>query len=617
MKTLLVANRAEIACRILRTAEEMGLSTVAIATDADRDARHVRMADRSVRIDDYLSIASIIDAAKRTGADAIHPGYGFLAENAAFAEACAEADIVFVGPPAEAIRLMGSKRASKERMIEANVPCVPGYNGSAQDGATLSQEAAKIGFPLMIKASAGGGGKGLRRVSDPAALADQLDLARSEAESAFGDGELILERAIERPRHVEIQVFADQHGNVMHLGERDCSVQRRHQKIIEESPSPAVTPEIREAMGRAAVDAARSIGYVGAGTVEFLLDEDGSFYFMEMNTRLQVEHPVTELVTGEDLVRWQLDIAAGGELSPAVAFSGHAIEARIYAEDPSRGFLPQTGVLSRLCFPDGVRVDHGLVDGQAVTADYDPMLAKVIARGRTRDEARRKLIRALEKTALHGLVTNQRFLIDVLQNEAFAGGEATTRFLEEVSPTSEAPDLRGLAAILLSGTGPFWRSSGEVRFVSRMTFGETTEEVEVTAEGPDRFVASGVSIERVGPDRFIIDGIEQTILATVEPDRVHLTAAGHTLTYVRAAPSSAAGAEAADGSLLAPMAGKVVEVRAKAGAAVERGQILVILEAMKMQLELTATVDGTIETVSVAAGDQVDTRQRLVEITKV
>ncbi|WP_313512470.1 acetyl-CoA carboxylase biotin carboxylase subunit, partial [Pseudomonas sp.] len=439
---ILIANRGEIACRVMRTAHELGYRTVAVYSEADSGARHVQLADEAVCIgpaqvnQSYLVIENIIAAAQKTGADAIHPGYGFLSENADFARACAVAGIVFIGPSIEAIHLMGSKRLSKLAMLEAGVPCIPGYEGADQDDASLAEQAARIGYPLMIKASAGGGGRGMRLVRESGELIAQLRSARSEAQNAFGSGELILERALIRPRHVEIQVFGDHHGNLVHLGERDCSVQRRHQKVVEESPCPVMTPALRQAMGDAAVNAAASVAYVGAGTVEFLLDDSGEFFFLEMNTRLQVEHPVTERVTGQDLVAWQIRVAEGQPLplrQEQITLSGHAIEVRLYAEDPAQGFLPQTGSVLRWepAELDGIRIDHGLREGQRISPFYDPMLAKLIAYGATRDKARRKLIRAVEDCLLLGVNANQRFLANLLRHPQFAAGRASTAFIAE------------------------------------------------------------------------------------------------------------------------------------------------------------------------------------------
>ncbi len=442
ISTLLVANRGEIAVRVMRTARALGIRTVAVYSDADEKALHVRTADQSVRIgeapvaDSYLQIERVVAAAKQCGADAIHPGYGFLSENQEFADACDQAGLIFIGPPKTAIEIMGDKAKAKRAMLAAGVPCIPGYQGESQDEATLVSEAEAIGMPVMLKAAAGGGGRGMRLVDDVTQLAASMALAKSEAENAFGSGELIIEKAVLQPRHVEIQVFGDGHGNVIHLGERDCSVQRRHQKVVEESPCPVMTEELRAAMGAAAVEAARAVNYVGAGTVEFLLDQSGDFYFLEMNTRLQVEHPVTEMVTGLDLVEWQLRVARGEPLPATqddITLTGHAIEVRLYAEEPEQGFLPSTGPIHLFSLPEGegLRVDAGVESGDAVSPFYDAMVAKVIGYGDTREDARRRLLTGLEEGALLGLGNNRDFLIDVLDRPAFVAGEATTAFIAE------------------------------------------------------------------------------------------------------------------------------------------------------------------------------------------
>ena len=435
---ILIANRGEIALRIMRTAKRLGYGTVAVYSDADRDARHVREADTAVRIGEalpaqsYLRIDAIIEAAKASGASALHPGYGFLAENEDFAQACRDAGLVFIGPSPEAIRAMGNKAGAKEIMQKAGVPCVPGYQGADQSDAAMLAEAGKIGFPVMIKAVAGGGGRGMRLVADASSFPDALRSARSEAQGAFGDPAVILERAIADPRHVEIQVFGDRHGNAIHLGERDCSVQRRHQKLIEEAPSPAVSPQLRARMGDVAVAAVKAIGYEGAGTLEFLLDESGAFYFMEMNTRLQVEHPVTEAVTGLDLVELQLRVAAGEPLGlkqEDIRFDGHAIEVRLCSEDAGHDFMPQSGTMLRWAMPQNLRVEHALQSGSQIPPFYDSMIAKVISHGATRDQARGRLICGLEEVEAFGVTTNQGFLISFLRHPAFARGEATTAFI--------------------------------------------------------------------------------------------------------------------------------------------------------------------------------------------
>ena len=460
--SVLVANRGEIAVRVIRSAQQQGYRAIAVYSEADADALHVSIADEAVLIgpapvaESYLDAERILDAARRTGAQAVHPGYGFLSENASFAAACADAGLVFIGPSADAIELMGNKAEAKRRMLDAGVPCIPGYQDTDQSDAALLAAGESIGVPLMVKAAAG---RGMRLVSDLDQLADALAAARSEAENAFGSGELILEKAVVEPRHVEIQVFGDSHGTIVHLGERDCSVQRRHQKVVEESPCPVMTPELRAAMGEAAVNAARSIHYAGAGTVEFLLDASGEFYFLEMNTRLQVEHPVTELVTGLDLVALQLRVAQGYPLDIAqqdVRLDGHAIEVRLYAEDTANDFLPATGRASVWQPPlgEGVRVDHGLLSGQEISPFYDPMIAKIIAWGEDRHTACRRLVRALENTVLFGVENNRRFLLDVLRRPAFVAGEATTAFIEQQFQGSDLetlpmePEIAALAAVL-------------------------------------------------------------------------------------------------------------------------------------------------------------------------
>jgi len=651
---ILIANRGEIACRIARTARDLGYRTVAVHSDADAGAPHVRQADEAVRIgpppaaESYLDIDALVAAARLSGADAVHPGYGFLSENAAFAEACTAAGLVFIGPPAAAIRAMGNKARAKALMIAAGVSCVPGYQGADQSDAALEAAAGRIGFPLMVKAAAGGGGRGMRLVARPDDLSKAIARARSEAANAFGSGELILEKAVADARHIEIQVFADRHGGVIHLGERDCSIQRRHQKVIEEAPSPAVSTELRARMGEAAVAAARAIDYVGAGTVEFLLDAAGHFYFLEMNTRLQVEHPVTEAITGLDLVAWQLRIAAGERLpldQHEVRFDGHAIEARLYAEDPHRAFLPQAGTVVdwRPAAGLGVRVDHGLVPGQAVSPYYDPMLAKVIAHGANRDEARRRLIAALEDTVILGLDTNRGFLLSLLRHPGFVAGEATTAFIEtHFAASSDAmrrktPDARmlALAAVLLledahpPGPAP-WSSTGTAAWPLRLTVGDGHHAADVVAIGPGRYAVTlapaAVAPATVAPAtvevaildrgrgsvRFSAQGLEQTARFAFRDGALHLDLGGVTATFRETAREAVAAARR-DGSarLVAPMNGAIVAVLARAGDRVAKGQRIVVLEAMKMQHEIAAERDGTVAQIAVKPGDQVATRQLL------
>ncbi len=607
---ILVANRGEIAWRVMRTAKAMGYGTVAVYSDADRDAPHVAFADQAERLgpppvgESYLSIDRILEAAHRSGADAIHPGYGFLSENEAFAAACANAGLVFIGPPPDAIAAMGNKAAAKRRMIDSGVPCVPGYQGADQSDANLEKEARKIGLPVMVKAAAGGGGRGMRLVEQDGDLLDAIRTARTEAESAFGSGELILEKAVIDARHVEIQVFADNHGNVLHLGERDCSVQRRHQKVIEEAPSPAVDADLRARMGAAAVAAARAIGYRGAGTVEFLLGADGEFYFLEMNTRLQVEHPVTEAITGLDLVEWQLRVARGESLpltQQQVRLDGHAIEVRLYAEDAYAGFLPQTGRIDmwRPATGPGVRIDHGMKEGLAISPFYDPMIAKVIASGATREEARLRLVKALRETVVLGPTTNRHFLIRLLEHPEFAAGGATTAFLGKHSfPGPEVTDAHWqLAAGLLwqqsAARYPAalrgWRNSNPEPTPFRLAVGDTERTLEL-AGAPSATVPH------------VVDGNDIVV------DLDAFTVRFQDRTYQPPA-SAAAGS---DGKLRAPMDGRIVAIKVAAGDKVVRGQTLVVLEAMKIQHQLKAALDAEVESIAVQEGQQVANRTVLV-----
>ena len=651
---ILIANRGEIACRVMRTAQDLGYRTVAVYSEADADARHVQLADQAVCIgpaqvnQSYLLIDAIIAAAQKTGADAIHPGYGFLSENADFARACEAAGIVFIGPSVEAIHLMGSKRLSKIAMLKAGVPCIPGYEGAEQDDQTLSREAQRIGYPLMIKASAGGGGRGMRLVHEACELLAQIRTAHSEAQNAFGSGELILERAMIQPRHVEIQVFGDQHGNIVYLGERDCSVQRRHQKVVEEAPCPLMTPELRQAMGAAAVKAAASVNYVGAGTVEFLLDQSGEFFFLEMNTRLQVEHPVTELITGQDLVAWQIHVAEGQPLplkQDEIRLTGHAMEVRLYAEDSAQNFLPQTGHILRWepALLEGIRIDHGLLEGQAIGPFYDPMLAKVIAYGATREEARRKLLRAVEDCVLLGVNGNQRFLANLLGHPEFAAGNATTAFIAEqfaADPSLRpqpptAGELAVAAALLyqqsantrahqpgLSG----WRNAGSApwRFVLQQGEQQHSVELDVRVDGAQpgllaKVDEQSISLKLLSCDgrwaTLQLDGIRQRLAYHLEGGKLWLYGHNGNLEFTdipHLPVSSAAGA--GSGSVKAPMDGAIVEVLVEEGSPVSKGQLLLVLEAMKMEHPLKASIDGVIRRIGVSRGDQVKNRQLLVEI---
>ena len=633
---ILIANRGEIACRIQRTAQALGYRTVAVYSDADAQALHVQMADEAVHIgpapvqQSYLNIPAILDAARRTGADAIHPGYGFLSENPDFARACLRAGLTFIGPSPQAIELMGSKRRSKLAMLEAGVPCIAGYQGSAQDDGSLQREAERIGFPLMIKASAGGGGRGMRRVQQREDLLEQLRTARSEALNAFGSDELILEQALIEPRHVEIQLFGDSHGQLIYLGERDCSIQRRHQKIIEEAPCPVMTPALRQAMGEAALKAGRAVDYVGAGTVEFLLDRDGRFYFLEMNTRLQVEHPVTELITGLDLVDWQLQVAAGQPLpltQADVSLSGHAMEVRLYAEDPAQGFLPQTGEVVRWEPAAGVRVDHGMLEGQCISPFYDPMLGKIIAHGATREEARRKLLRAVEDTLLLGVASNQRLLADLLKHADFIDGDFSTGFIAEhfsdiPRHTASAEQLALAAALFyrhsaarhrqgLSG----WRNNATLPWRYRLAVNDDIQDITVSALEHDRLQVNGLDISLLATDgrwaTLVINGIRRRIAYHLEGTQLWLP--GVTVIN-RTQQVAARQADVGSGTVKAPMDGAIVDVRVSTGDRVTQGQLLLVLEAMKMEHPLKAGMDGVVKGVQVMAGDQVRNRQVLLEI---
>ncbi|EPJ81557.1 MULTISPECIES: acetyl/propionyl/methylcrotonyl-CoA carboxylase subunit alpha [unclassified Pseudomonas] len=620
---ILIANRGEIACRIQRTAQALGYRTVAVYSDADTDALHVQMADEAVHIgpapvhQSYLNTEAILAAAQLTGADAIHPGYGFLSENPDFARACLQATLTFIGPSAEAIELMGSKRLSKLAMLDAGVPCIAGYQGSAQDDATLQQEAERIGFPLMIKASAGGGGRGMRLVHQREQLLEQLRTARSEAMNAFGSDELILEQALIDPRHVEVQLFGDRHGNLIYLGERDCSIQRRHQKVIEEAPCPVMTADLRQAMGEAALKAGRAVNYVGAGTVEFLLDRNGQFYFLEMNTRLQVEHPVTEMITGLDLVDWQLQIAAGQPLpltQSQVTLTGHAMEVRLYAEDPAQGFLPQTGDVLRWEPAPGVRIDHGLLEGQTVSPFYDPMLGKIIAHGASREEARRKLLRAVEDSVLLGVATNQRLLIDLLKHPDFINGDFSTGLIAEhfsvISQQTATAEQLSLAAALFyqhsanqhPQTLARWRNTASVPATYRLEVNGQLHSVSVD------------DLQLTTDSRhasLVINGIRRRIAYHLDGNRLWLP--GLTVTD-RTQQVASRQADASSGTVQAPMDGAIVDIRVCVGEAVSKGQLLLVLEAMKMEHPLKAGIDGTVKEMRVMTGDQVRNRQVLLEI---
>lgn len=655
---LLIANRGEIACRVMATARRLGMHTIGVFSEADREARHVRLADEARLIgpapasESYLSIEAVIEAARASAAEAIHPGYGFLSENADFAEACAAAGIAFVGPPAEAIRAMGSKSRAKAIMGEAGVPLVPGYHGEEQEAEHLAAEAARIGFPVLIKASAGGGGKGMRAVARAADFAEALAGAKREAAGAFGEDRVLIEKLLAQPRHIEMQVFADDHGHALHLFERDCSLQRRHQKVIEEAPAPGMTTERRAEMGAAAVAAARAIDYRGAGTVEFIAEGD-AFYFMEMNTRLQVEHPVTEAITGQDLVEWQLRVAAGEALpvtQEELSITGHAIEARLYAEDPARDFLPATGRLQHLHFPEaqaGLRVDAGVDQGDEVTRHYDPMIAKLIAWGEDREAARRRLVAALRESEVAGLVTNAGFLAALADHPAFAAAELDTGFIERHRATllapAEAVSASALAVAALDellhraeaaaeraarSADPWspwtrtdgWRLNMETRVVLPFRDGESERAVTLHYRGgrlgleidgqeqpawAERVADGGLQVE-LGERRFLArvvrQGPELTIFLDGRSERVSLID-----------PLAAAGEEEAGaGSLTAPMPGKVTALLVEPGARVARGAGLIVLEAMKMEHTIVAPLDGVVRDIHFMAGDLVDEGVELI-----
>jgi geranyl-CoA carboxylase alpha subunit len=648
-RKVLIANRGEIALRIMRTARRLGYGVIAVYSDADRDALHVREADQAVRIGEplpsqsYLRIDAIIAAARASGADAVHPGYGFLAENEEFAQACRDAGLIFIGPSPEAIKAMGNKAGAKKIMAAAGVPCVPGYQGADQSDAAMAAEAAKIGFPVMIKAVAGGGGRGMRHVFDASHFLDSLRSARSEAQGAFGDPTVILERAIADPRHIEIQVFGDRHGNAIHLGERDCSVQRRHQKLIEEAPSPKVTPELRARMGAIAVAAIKSIGYEGAGTLEFLLDGNGAFYFMEMNTRLQVEHPVTEAITGLDLVELQLRVASGEPLGVAqenVKFSGHAIEVRLCSEDAARDFMPQSGRMALWQLPDGIRTEHALQSGSEIPPFYDSMIAKLISHGATRDEARGKLITGLERTAAFGVTTNQEFLVACLRHSAFAVGEATTAFIgnhrdDLLAPRAGAEGAdAALAALLLYVTNPhapLWRGGRSLAatfpVALRIDLGDSSHlahELEIVRERDGSYVASTdggeqlFEIDVLGSDtvHFRSNGLTESAKFLRDGDRLYALHRGanisvHDLTFAKPVSATAAGG---DGKVRAAMNGRVVAVLVKDGETVAPGQPVMTLEAMKMEHVHVAGIGGTIAAINVVEGEQVTTGKIVAEI---
>ena len=642
---LLIANRGEIACRIIRTARRLGVRTVAVYSDADRNALHVSMADEAVHIgppapsESYLDGAKIIAAAKATGAQAIHPGYGFLSENPDFVEAVETAGLTFVGPSADAIRAMGLKDAAKRLMEQAGVPVVPGYHGEAQEVVVLAAKANEIGYPVLIKARAGGGGKGMRKVDEPKDFKDALAAAKREAKSAFGDDKVLVEKFIASPRHIEVQVFGDSRGNVVHLFERDCSLQRRHQKVIEEAPAPGMTEEVRAAMTEAAVRAAQAISYSGAGTIEFIADGSGplrpdGFWFMEMNTRLQVEHPVTEAITGQDLVEWQLRVASGEALPRTqddLSISGHAFEARLYAEDPANGFLPATGTLHHLAFCENARNDAGVRSGDAITPFYDPMIAKVITHGETREEALANLAAALKQTHVAGTVTNASFLAALAEHEGFARGEVDTGLIDreigsliDRAPLSET--AIALAAVTVLGIEPEgwmagWRLWGNASHKVKLVHeGEALERRlvlpgdgsvvleggaesvclrDIDRDGTSVSARIGESGERVAADIVTWPGTDGTAVSVL------IDGAAHQLMLPDPLAVAAHHGEHGD-AILAPMTGIVRAVTARAGTAVDKGDKLIVMEAMKMETSLTAPRAGLVAEVFCAEGETVE-----------
>ncbi len=666
---ILIANRGEIACRIIKTARRMGIFTVAVYSEADADARHVRMADEAVLIgpaaaqESYLRAERIVAACQQTGAQAVHPGYGFLSENESFAQACERASIAFIGPPVAAIRAMGSKSEAKKLMEAAGVPLTPGYHGDDQDPAFLKQQADRLGYPVLIKAAAGGGGKGMRAVHNTEEFLDALSSCKREALSSFGDQHVLIEKYLQRPRHIEFQVFGDTQGNVVHLFERDCSVQRRHQKVLEEAPAPGLAAERRAAMGRTAVAAARAVGYVGAGTVEFIVDsqQDGSFYFMEMNTRLQVEHPVTEMITGIDLVEWQLRVAAGEPLPLAqeqLAIRGHALEARVYAEDPDKGFLPSTGTLVHLAAPEEslhVRIDSGVEQGDAITPHYDPMIAKLIVWDETRDKALARMLQALAQYRVVGVANNIDFLSRLVACPAFASADLDTSLIERERdllfpeagaqaniPPAQAWLLAGLAELLRETPAaqrtaarrqdphsPWhardgWRLNSAARRTLLLRYHDAEQSIAVaydnagdggytlTLDGHATHAAGQLSEN--GELRADLDGMRLTATVITSGLRRHVFLHGRAYIFNSIDPLYHAGEGGGlDGGLAAPMPGKVVAWLAAAGSHVDKGEPLLILEAMKMEHTINAPASGLVKSFRFAVGEQVGDGAELVE----
>jgi len=641
-RKILIANRGEIACRVIATARRMGIATVAVYSEADVGARHVTLADEAWPIggaparESYLVGERILDAARRSGAEAVHPGYGFLSENADFAQACASAGIVFIGPPVAAIRAMGSKSAAKTLMEKAGVPLVPGYHGDAQDFSILAEAAERIGYPVLIKASAGGGGKGMRIVERSGAMADAIAGAKREALASFGDDHVLVEKYLTRPRHIEIQVFADQHGGAVSLWERDCSIQRRHQKVLEEAPAPGMDADRRASMGEAALAAARAVGYVGVGTVEFI-SEGGQFWFMEMNTRLQVEHPVTEMITGLDLVEWQFRVASGEPLplrQSEIPLRGHAIEARVYAEDPDRDFLPSIGVLTHLRQPvetADVRVDTGVREGDAITPYYDPMIAKLIVWGPDRDTAARRLDNALADYEIVGVTTNLGLLRAIAASPAFLAADLDTGFIARhivAEGASVVPEPAMTAAAVLAvvrrvtlAANPWeiadsFRLNGEGEQVVSLRFGGAVLAVRAMWMGDGLYRLSfgaRAIVARETSDGIGVDGVTYRTRVVRRGDELTVIHHGRNHAFVVLDPLSPPGARSAgEDRVVAPIPARVTHVLVQAGDIVSKGMAVIVLEAMKMEITLTAPRDGTIDVIRYVVGDMVEEGTELI-----
>jgi len=648
---ILIANRGEIACRVIRTARKLGYRTVAVYSQADAQAPHVSLADEAVCIgpapaaESYLKVEALLDAARRTGANAIHPGYGFLSENAAFAQACQDAGVIFIGPSPHAIRVMGDKAGAKAEMIKAGVPTAPGYLGANQDDNHLIGEAERLGFPLLVKAVSGGGGRGMRLVHHKEELPQAITSARREAQSAFGDGTLMLERLILNGRHIEIQVFADSHGNAVYIGERDCTAQRRRQKVIEESPSPVVSPAMREAMGRDAVLAAKAIQYCGAGTIEYIVDQDLNYYFLEMNTRLQVEHPVTEMISGLDLVEWQLRVAAGLPLpltQEQISLSGHAIEARLYTEDPYANFAPQTGHIAwwrpEQALYEGVRIDHGIREGGEVTPHYDPMVAKLIVHGRDRDDAIRRLIATLDDAPLLGLKHNARFLRDLVDHPRFRTGTMTTTLIDQWQTDNEpllqcpvASEALWLLATALHaarqpGASHMLRADSVDGYDISLACEADKRTLRVRVQAGDLYQCSPTptspaqAIRVISHDplsglvRYEQDGVQRRLRAIWYADALHLVDQASTFVFTEVSAWPDQGSAQDPSRALSTVAGTVAQILVKAGDVVAEGQPMLSIEAMKMEMWLSAQAPGVVKAVYAQVGEQVQAKTLLIDI---